>query len=60
MGRVPRWAEYLAEPEDDAIPEAPRRHQRAGHESGGEPFIKPLAAVSARYLRPGNRRPKPG
>jgi len=58
LERIGDWVGYLAAPEDEAVLEALRRHERTGRVLGAEPFIETLEATLARPLRPGKPGPR--
>jgi putative transposase len=59
LERVDDWAEYLASPEDEAVLETLRRHERTGRALGDEAFIGTLEAALSRPLKPGKPGRKP-
>jgi len=59
LERVDDWAEYLASPEDEAVLETLRRHERTGRALGDEAFIGTLEAALSRSLKPGKPGRKP-
>ncbi len=59
LERVGDWAQYLAAPEDEALIEGLRRHERTGRVLGDEGFVDALESALARRLKPGKRGRKP-
>jgi putative transposase len=58
LERVEDWKEFLRAPEDEAVLESVREHERTGRPLGSERFLVKLERLAGRHLRTQKPGPK--